>query len=60
MVIFMYSCVFKGSVSLYAVADALRVVAMPNIMVRPLPEVLPLVLLVNEYFDGDGNRCYFH
>ena len=56
----MYSCVFKGSVSLYAVADALRVVAMPNIMVRPLPEVLPLVLFVNEYFDGDGNRCYFH
>ena len=56
----MYSKVFKGSVSLYVVSDALRAIAMPKIKPKPLYEVLPLVLLANEYFDTYGNRLYFH
>lgn len=54
----MYSNVFRGSVSLFAVADALR--TMPYCPSVPLVRGIELCLFVNEYIDEDGNRCYFH
>ena len=55
---FMYSDVFKGSVSLAVVADALK--TMYEVPSVPLVRGINLCLFVNEYFDDDGNRCYFH
>jgi hypothetical protein len=49
----MYSNVFRDSISLYVISDAL------SVMEKSLVNVLPLVLMVNEYYDNDGNRCYF-
>lgn len=49
----MYSNIFRDSISLYIISDAL------SVMEKSLVNVLPLVLMVNEYYDNDGNRCYF-
>lgn len=55
----MYSNVFRDSISLYVISDGLTIMKKSSMLPISLVKILPLVLIVNEYYDNDGNRCYF-